>query len=224
VAPALVLVLVPGYWLLATIAGPVGLRIGELPLGPLSPAAESLLAAAMLLSGWTTAGLWPLHRQMPGVLVGVVGALLLVRVALPLTPAGLEQWRPLVVPVLVVGLWHAAAHGRWPLVAVGGAFVGLVSPGQTGWMGAWLLAGAALVLEIAAMAAKSLPRARAAELVAWLSATWGGLLVLEAGLRGEVVYTAVGTVGLALLILPLRRPTASVRHPGRSEESAGSCE
>ncbi|HEY7481729.1 MAG TPA: hypothetical protein VH680_14540 [Gemmatimonadales bacterium] len=215
VALTLVLVLAPAYWLLATIAGPIGLWIGELHLVPLSPAAESLLAAAMLLSAWNTAGLWPLHRQLPGVLVGVVGALLLVRVALPLTPAGLEQWRPLMVPVLVVGSWHAAAHGRWPLVAVGSAFQGIVSPAQMGMIGAWWLLGAALVLEVAAMAASPLAGVRVAPILAWVSAAWGGLLVLEAGLRGEVVYTAVGTLGLALLIVaPLGGPLARVDPPG----------
>jgi hypothetical protein len=219
VAPALVLVLVPAYWLLATIAGPIGLRIGELHLVPLSPAAESLLAAAMLLSAWSTAGLWPLHRQLPGVLVAVVGGLLLLRVALPLTPAGLEQWRPLMVPILIVGLWHAASHGRWPLVAVGGAFLGMVSPARTGATGACWLGAAALVLEVAAMMAMPAARARAAEIVAWLSATWGGLLVLQAGLRGEVVYTAVGTVGLAVIVAAGDHRHAHAQRAGRSEGS-----
>ena len=78
VTPALTLLLAPAYWLLATIAGPEGLSIAALPLVPLSPAAESLVAPALLLVGWSVAGLWPLHRQVPGALVAPLGALLLV--------------------------------------------------------------------------------------------------------------------------------------------------
>jgi hypothetical protein len=220
IAPVLSLVLVPAYWLLATIAGPVGLRTGVLHLVPLSPAAESLVAAALLLAGWSTAGLWPLHRQLPGALVGPVGALLLVRIALPLAPGGIEQWRPLVVPVLVVGVWHAAARARWPLLAVGGAFLGVVSPAQVGIIGAGGLLGSALLLEVAGMAVTPLAAVRLAHVAAWVAGAGGGLLVLEAGLHGEVVYTALGAAGVALLIVPpVRRPTAPVRHPERSEGS-----
>jgi hypothetical protein len=75
------------------------------------------------------------------------------------------------------------------------------------------------VLEVAAMAAMPLPRARFAVIVAWLSATWGGLLVLEAGLRGEVVYTAVGTVGLALILAAGDRRPVPAHHAEPSEGS-----
>jgi hypothetical protein len=221
VAPALVLVLVPAYWLLATIAGPVGLWTRELHVVPLSPAAESILAAAMLLASWSTAGLWPLHRQLPGALVGVVGALLLIHIAVPLAPGGLAQWRPLIVPVLIVGLWHAAAYSRWPLVAVGSAVLGIVSPVRAGVIGAWWLLGAALVSEVAAMAPMSLTRVRVAQVVAWVSAAWGGLLVLEAGLGGEVVYTAMASVGLALIVAAGDPPRAPGDH---GDERGGSIE
>jgi hypothetical protein len=46
---------------------------------------------------------------------------------------------------------------------------------------------------------------------AWVSAAWGALLVLEGGLRGEVVYTALGAAGLALLIAVDRHPLAASR-------------
>nr|MBA3895045.1 hypothetical protein [Gemmatimonadales bacterium] len=105
VAPLLAWLLVPAYWLLATIAGPEGLGLRALPLVPLSPAAEWLVGAALLLVAWSVSGLWPLHRQTPGALTGAVGALLLLRIALPLAPGGLESWRPLAVYFIIFGVW-----------------------------------------------------------------------------------------------------------------------
>jgi hypothetical protein len=215
VAPVLVLVLVPAYWLLAAIAGPMGLRTAELASVPMSPAAESLIAAVLLLAGWSVAALWPLHRQLPGAIVGSAGALLLVRVAFPLAPGGLDQWRPLLVPVLVVGMWHAAAHGRWPLLAVGGALLGLAAPSGAGIAGACWLLGTALVMEVTGMMSLPSRAMGSVHAAAWITGAWGGLLALEGSLRGEVVYTALGAVGIGLLIAGL------VRHPERSEGSAG---
>jgi hypothetical protein len=205
VTPSLTLLLAPAYWLLSTIAGPEGLSVAALPLVPLSPAAESLVAPALLLVGWSVAGLWPLHRQVPGALVGPLGALLLVRIALPLAPDGLEYWRPLAVPVLIAGIWHAAAVARWPLLAAGAGLLGvagLTAPGATG--AGWLV-GSAFVLELCPMLRLPVGAVRLARVAAWISAAWGGLLVLEGGLRGEVVYTALGAAGLALLIVSRSR-------------------
>ena len=200
VTPVLTLLLVPAYWLLATIAGPEGLGIAALFRVPLSPAAESLVGPVLLLVGWSLAGLWPLHRQMPGALVGPLGALLIVRVALPLAPDGLEYWRPLAVPLLIVGIWHAAALARWPLLAAGAGFLGVVGLTPAGAAGAGWLLGSAFILQVCSMASLPAGTVRLARVVAWVSGAWGGLLVLEGGLRGEVVYTALGAVGVALLI------------------------
>jgi hypothetical protein len=212
VAPSLTLLLAPAYWLLATIAGPGGLGVAALPLVPLSPAAESLVAPALLLVGWSVAGLWPLHRQVRGALVGSLGALLLVRVGLPLAPDGLEYLRPLAVPLLIAGIWHAAALARWPLLAAGAGFLGvagLTPAGATG--GGWLF-GSALVLELSSMLSLPVGAIRLVRVAAWVSSAWGGLLVLEGGLRGEVVYTALGAAGLAILLASPGRQamTASV--------------
>jgi hypothetical protein len=130
VAPILTLLLLPACWLLATIAGTVGLRIALLPQVPLSPAAELLLTPALLLAGWASAGLWPLQRQLPGALLAPAGALLLARVAHPLLPSGLEYWRPLAVPLLVLGLWHAAG-GRSPCPSWS-SVCGMPRPGAAG--------------------------------------------------------------------------------------------
>ena len=210
--PSLTFLLAPAYWLLSTIAGPEGLSVAALPLVPLSPAAEALVAPALLLAGWSVAGLWPLHRQVPGALVGPLGALLLVRIGLPLAPDGLEYLRPLAVPVLIAGIWHAAARARWPLLAAGAGFLGVVGLTPAGSAGAGWLLGSALVLELGTMLSLPVSTVRLTQAAAWVSAAWGGLLVLEGGLRGEVVYTALGAAGLALLLAPRRRQaiTASV--------------
>ena len=205
VTPLLTLLLVPVHWLLATIAGPEGLGIAALPRVPLSPAAESLVAPALLLVGWSVGGLWPLHRQVPGALVGPLGALLLLRIGLPLAPEGLEHLRPLAVPVLIAGIWHAAALARWPMLAVGAGFLGIAGLTPAGATGAGWLLGSALLLEVCSMTSLPAGVHRLARVAAWVSAAWGGLLVLEGGLRGEVVYTALGVVGLALSTASSRR-------------------
>ncbi len=212
VAPTLSLLLLPACWLLATIAGPVGLRITQLPQVPLSPAAELLVAPVLLLAGWATSGLWPLQRQLPGALLAPAGALLLARVAHPLLLGGLEYWRPLAVPLLILGLWNAAAWGRWPLVLAGTSILAVAggTPVAIAPWGALLAAGLALELLEAAELSP-----RAALLIRgglWALVTWGGVRVLEAVLRGEVVYSSVGVVVLALIVAAGRasaEPSAS---------------
>ena len=215
VAPMLTLLLLPSCWLLATIAGPVGLRIAALPQVPLSPTAELLLAPALLLAAWATAGLWPLQRQLPGALLAATGALLLARVAHPLVPAGLEYWRPLAVPLLVLGLWHAAAWGRWPLVLAGAALLG--SAGGTSGLtapGAALLV-AALLLEVLSSVDSSPSATTLLRVGAWPLVTWGGLGVLHELLRGEVVYSTLAIIVLALIVAAGRGTVELPASPAR---------
>jgi len=211
VTPVLTLSLVPTYWLLATIAGPEGLSLSAFPLLPISPAAEHLIAPALLLAGWSLAGLWPLHRQVPGALVGLFGALLLIRIAMPLAPEGLEHWRPLAFPLLIAGMWHAGAHARWTLLAVGAGFLGIAGLTPLGVSGAAWLFGSALTLELCSIATLPGGVLRMVQVPAWTSALWGGLLVLEGGLRAEVVYTVFAAMGVALLVAPGRSQTTVAR-------------
>ncbi len=220
VAGLLALVLAPTYWLIVTIAGPVGLAVEAIPLVPLSPAAEWLVAAGLLLAAWSTAGLWPLHRQVPGALTSLAGALLLTRIAIPLAPAGLEGWRPVAVPLLTVGLWHAAMQARWALLAAGSALLGLVSVTTPGASGAWWLLAAALALELRSMARMPLGLSRMLAGGASVSAAWGGLLVLEGGLRSEVVYTAFGAAALALAVASGRGRAMTASAPSTPAPSA----
>ena len=202
VAPALTLLLLPSYWLMRTIAGPEGLRVAGLGELPFSPAAELLLAPALLLASWSLSGLWPLHRQQPGPLTGAVGVLLLTRVAVPAVPDGLEHWRALAMPVVVLGLWHAALSGRWSLIAVAMAWVGAIAGGREGLVGAALLLAGALIVELAPRligdSRRAMPARRAAGLAAGLAAGWGALLAAESGLHVEVVYTVLAVGGLVV--------------------------
>jgi hypothetical protein len=197
IAPALTLILLPAWWIMALVAGPEGLWIKTLPAVPLSPAAERLLAPAFLVCAWALCGLWPLHRQMPAALSAPVGALLLARVALPAMPDGLEHWRALAMPLVVAGAWHAALTGRTTRLAVGLAWVGLLAPDREGIAGAGLLLAAAMLSQLTGpMARRDARLATGIRLALGLAVGGGGLLAVAAGLRGEVVYTvlAVGAV------------------------------
>jgi hypothetical protein len=125
-----------------------------------------------------------------------VGALLLARVALPTVPEGIAHWGAIAVPLAVAGIWHAALTGRLTLLAIGIAWIGLLSPGAHGVEGAALLLGGAVVLELARPLWEAGPRrATAVRLAVGLATGYGALLAVEAGLRGEVVYTVVGVAG-----------------------------
>jgi hypothetical protein len=209
-APLLTLPLLAAWWLMAAIAGPDGLGVAALPLVPLSPAAERMLAPVVLVAAWATSGLWPLHRQMPGGLLAVAGALLVTRVVLPAMPDGLEHWRPLAMPLVVAGLWHAGLSRRPASLAVGLAWIGLLGGTASGKRGAVLLLAAALVLELGRLDER-LRHSRPARVLVAAASSLGGVLALEAGLRTEVVYTAAGAAALVSAIAAGQAMTASVR-------------
>jgi len=201
IAPVVALLLLPGWWLLGTIAGPEGLGLTSLSDLPVSPAAERLLAIPLALVGWTAAGLWPLHRQLPGSLVAPAGAFLMARLVLVAVPAGVDHWRPLAMPIVVAGAWHAALSGRLPRVAVGMAWVGLLAPQGGGLVGASFLLAAGLAVELvervsALRAGRFAPAAQAIPLVTF---GWGALLAVGAALQGEVVYTVAAVAALVAL-------------------------
>ena len=128
VIPLLVTLMLLGtYRFMAIIAGPEGLSMGSVPMLPVSPAAETVLAAALLSSSWLLTGLWPFHRGSVATLVAPAAAFLLVRVGLVVSPVGMEHWRALAAPIVMLGIWHAAATRWGPGLAVGGAWLALVS-------------------------------------------------------------------------------------------------
>jgi len=206
-APALTLMLVPVYQLLSTIAGPEGLAVSLLPAIPLSPAAERLLAPALLVVGWALGGLWPLHRQLPGALTAPAGALLIYRVGAAALPEGLAYWRGAIFPLLVIGIWHAAFARRLELVAVGGGLLGLASLDRNGIAGAgWLLATAA-GMEVLRRTGVGGALARGVLIV---MAGWGGVEAATGGLRTEVVYTVLAAAGAAAAMMA-RAPSSGAR-------------
>ncbi|HTG51149.1 MAG TPA: hypothetical protein VL915_11700, partial [Gemmatimonadales bacterium] len=215
VAPTLTLVLIPAGWLLVTIAGPVGLGIAALPQVPLSPAAELLLAPALLLAAWATAGLWPLQRQLPGALVAPAGALLLARIAHPLVRDGLEYWRPLTVPLLVLGLWHAASWSRWPLVIAGAAILAVAGGTPVPTAGCAALLALSIALELRSAMDLAPPRTILVRAASWPPATIAGVMVLEEVLRGEVVYSTLGILVLALIVAGGRATAEGSASPAR---------
>jgi hypothetical protein len=197
--------LAPAYWLFATIAGPEGLGLQGLADLPLSPAAESLIAPLILLAAWALSGVWPVPRRLPAGLVGPAGLFLAGRVALAALPDGVAHWRPMAVPVLLIGLWQGAWEGRWAAIAVGASLLGLVSGTPAGLAGAPWLAAVGAVMEAADRLGGNRPAAAAVRRAAIVPAGWGALLVLEGGLGTEVVYTAFAAVGIAVAVAARRR-------------------
>jgi hypothetical protein len=195
VAPLLTLLLLPAWWLMRTNAGPEGLAVTSLPDLPWSPAAERLLAPVLLIAAWSTSGLWPLHRQEPAVLTAPVGALLLVRVVLPAIPDGVEHWRALAMPLVVVGLWHAVLTGRRAGAVSALAWVGLLSSEPSGRLAAGLLLAGGLVMRLAGKAPR-MGLGAALRLCAVVSAGVGAFLAIGAGLRAEVVYSVMAAAAL----------------------------
>ena len=188
--PSIALLLLPAYWILSTIAGPLGLAMSSLPDVPLSPAAERMLAAALLLAAWGTSGLPPFHRQMVGALSAPAAALLLTRVGMEAVPDGLGYWRTIAFPILVAALWFAGFRKRLDLVAVAGGFLGLLSLDPDGVVGGFLLLAAAILLGVG-------PRIR---IVLVLLAGWGGIEALTGTLRVEVVYSVLAMVGVGVAV------------------------
>ena len=202
VIPALVTALLGiTYLFLATVAGPDGLSMAGLDALPISPAAETLIAAALLVASWVMCGLWPLHGLTSAPLMAPATIAVLARVGLVAAPAGMEHWRPLAVPLAMLALWHAAARRWGPGLAAGAAWLALVSvvpAAEGGMVAAWLLpAGLALELLGNERDGETRPK-RSLRWVALLATGWGGFLALDAGLHGEVVYTVLAGMGVVL--------------------------
>ncbi|HUS18009.1 MAG TPA: hypothetical protein VM536_23680 [Chloroflexia bacterium] len=213
IAPALTLLLIPAWWLMATIAGQESLAVDTLAALPTSAAAERLLAPAFLVAAWATSGLWPLQRQLPDYLLAPVGGLLLARVAMPAVPDGLAHWRALAMPLIVIGVWHAAMTERRAGIAVGLAWIALLAGSREKIVGAGLLMSVALARAWAPRLT-ALPRWAYTGAMAMMSvaAGVGALLAVEAGLRAEVVYTTAAVA--AMIASAGQASTASARRTG----------
>ncbi len=198
VLPLVTLTLLPAWWLLHAVAGPVGLRIATLDQVPLSPAAARLVALPLGLVAWAWTGLWPLHGVVRPVLLAPLGAALWLRVAGPVAAEGLAHWQPLFVALAAAGLWQAAADGRLASVFVALAFVALASLGPPSAPAAGLLLGAALAFKLP-KPGSGLPLLafELARRLGFVGSAAGAGLAFAAGLRAEVVFTVLAAAGLA---------------------------
>ena len=204
-APILTLLLIPTYWLLQTIAGPMTLAVGGLAELPLSPAAERVVASALLIVAWALSGLPPFHRQIAGALSAPAAALLLYRIGADALPDGIAYWRTIAFPVLVIGLWLSAFAQRSTLVAVAGGLLGLLSLEASGIRGGCLLLALAVGVEVLS---RSDDGARWRIALVML-AVWGGIEALTGTLRVEVVYGVLAAIGAGVALA-----TAGSNGPG----------
>jgi len=181
--------LAAAYWLLATIAGPIGLSLERLAEIPLSPAAEVAVAIPIAITVWLAFALFPLHNLTPGFVGSIAGAAVWLRVGVPAVPNGLAHWQPLIAPLAVISIWYGAVAARPRLALRGLALLALASLAPDAARGALLLLAAAGALRI---------ELRAGRALAAILAGCGALFAFEAGLRAQVVYTLLAAAGLAL--------------------------
>ena len=198
--PVVTLALFPIWWLLATIAGPVGLGVASLGDVPLSPRAEILLALPLALVAWSCLGLWPAHRLFRGGLLAPLGVALWLRVARPAMADGLDHWQPLLMPLGVLGVWGGALSGRTSAALNALAFVALASDAGVSLAATLLLMAAALALGASRAPAASVAARRLGERLAWAIAVLALPLLLEAGFRRQVTYTLAAAGGAAVAV------------------------
>jgi hypothetical protein len=198
--PVVTLGLLPIWWLLVTIAGPVGLGVASLRGVPLSPRAEILLALPLALVAWSCLGLWPAHRLFPGGLLAPLGVALWLRVARPALADGLDHWQPLLMPLGVLGVWGGGMSGRSSAAVNALAFVALTSAAGGSPDAALLLMAAALALAASRAPAASAPARRFAARLAWSVVILALPLLLEAGFRQQVTYTLAAAGGAAVAV------------------------
>ncbi len=188
---AIALALLTPYWLLATIAGPVGLSLDALHDVPLSDAAETLVAIPVATAVWLCFSIWPFHDAGPGAVGAMAAAAVWLRVAEPGLPHGLAHWQPLIALLAVIGMWHGAAIRRPDTALLGLALLALASLAPESALAVLVLVPAAGVLRLASGAVRA---------VAVIAAGFGSLFALVAGLRAQVVYTVLAAAGLACAI------------------------
>jgi hypothetical protein len=198
VLPLVTLALIPAYWLLHTVAEPLGLGVATLEQVPLSPAAARLVALPFALVTWAWMALWPLHGAVRPVLLAPVGAAFWIRVAAPVAGEGLVHWQPLVVALAVAGLWHAAADGRLASVLVALGFAALASLRPPAVAAAALLLGTALTFKLPRpTGGPPLFAFNVLRRLGFATSAMGAMVAFTAGLRAEVVLTVLAAAGLA---------------------------
>jgi hypothetical protein len=199
-------------WLAWRAAGPDGLARAGLGDAPFSPAAQRIMAAALLLVGVILAGVPPFDRFVPGALLAPLAASLIGGAVLPGMPEGVEQWRGIVAPWLVVAAADAVRRRREALAAACAALFVIVAGDPGAATTGLLLAVAASAAELVPMVAWPSWRPWAARVLAALAvASFAG--GLRQALGGEVVYSVAMTA--VLLAGVLRGGTGATVAPPR---------
>ena len=219
VLPLCAAALLPFAWLLATIAGPVRLATASLPMVPLSPPAQALLAPALIVGAWGFLGVWPVHRWVPGPVLAAVGGALLLRVGAPALGGGLEHVQPVLVGVAALAAWHAALTRRPAamLAAFGVAATAAIFSGSHVAPDARIAAAVLFATATAAAALRAIfrahPAGRSSSAAGYLAARLVALpagaamyAMIAAGLRAEVMLTVVLAAAAAAAAWRLRTP------------------
>ena len=209
-----------GYFL-AVIAGPVGLATARFPDVPLSPAAQLGLAPPLLIAALLFCGPPLLRRWLPGSALALVGATLLVRLAVPLLGDALPGWETLFVPLGVLLLWVACLARDNDSAAGMGAWLSGLIVAPLAAEGAWLLAAAALCLAAGqwsrhwGMAAHLSLRAAGGALAAA-----GGAAAVAAMLQHQVVYGVFSALAALTLITGTGAVPAMIYSAGSPDSTA----
>lgn len=209
-----------GYFL-AVIAGPVGLATARFPDVPLSPAAQLGLAPPLLIAALLFCGPPLLRRWLPGSALALVGATLLVRLAVPLLGDALPGWETLFVPLGVLLLWVACLARDNDSAAGMGAWLSGLIVAPLAAEGAWLLAAAALCLAAGqwsrhwGTAAHLSLRAAAGALAAA-----GGAAAVAAMLQHQVVYGVFSALAALTLITGTGAVPAMIYSAGSPDSTA----
>ena len=135
------------WWFAATVAGPGNQTVAGLADAPFSPPAELILAGIAGLVALVLLGPWPLHGNSAHGLLGLVGAAIMLKVALQAAPLGITYWQPLGFLLAVIGGWAAVAARRADLLVIAVTFAAL-------WAGADAMIGAALLALLEPVAAR----------------------------------------------------------------------
>lgn len=210
VLPLTAAMLVPVAWMLATIAGPVGLATASLPMVPLSVPAQALLVPALAAGAWGFLGLAPLHRWVPGPILAAIGGALLLRIGAPALGAGFEHLQPALFALGAFAAWHAALTRRFAALVAALGFVATaaifsdahVSP-DARVAAAVLFATATASAALASVLARYplAPHRAGAEFAAGrvlaVAAGIATYATVGAGLRAEVVLTVVVVAAVA---------------------------
>jgi hypothetical protein len=203
VAALLALLMIPVFSELVAIAGVPNPSLADLALAPFSRAAEVQLFPWLGLVAFGLAALWPLHGLVFP-LTAPLAAVLLLRLGAPQLPEGVDHWAPLFMPLILLGLWHAAAtldsagvrERRVLGLLTGGALFGVLAGGH-GETGAWWLIGSGILYPWLAAAVANLPLRPWLQLL-WLIPAYGGFLVVEGGLLRQVTWTLLAAVAAAV--------------------------